>query len=245
MFRRKARSLRAPMLLLALCLILPPWGMKAAADDAELLAELPGQWVFSLSPDEDTEGDAESPPVDCALLSLGEDGTFSLLCQDTAGASLGTFEGAWSAELVPDGMDRLTLRFTSAEHPAYEADADVECTYDIYAESWVENDIQHTYLLLEACRCSGIPPFEAVYGENGQWPLALHREQKPNMRVIRCKDYVSLRAGRSKSSARLARVPLGALVLAFPEAGGENGFTWCVYHDEYGYILSEYLEPVE
>ena len=58
-----------------------------------------------------------------------------------------------------------------------------------------------------------------------------------------CKDYVSLRSKASKSSTRLAKVPLGASVLAYPDEE-QNGFILCVYQDEYGYILAEYLEPI-
>ena len=65
------------------------------------------------------------------------------------------------------------------------------------------------------------------------------------MRVVNCKNFVSLRAKPAASSARLAKVPLGALVLALPGAEEQNGFVWCTYRDEYGYILAEYLQPVE
>lgn len=106
----------------------------------------------------------------------------------------------------------------------------------------MENDTEHTYLILEETGCSGVSPFTDLYGYPS---AALHREQGPNMRVVNCSHYVSLREKRSTASARLAKVPLGAQVLAFPEAGEENGFIQCVYHDEYGYILSEYLRPVE
>ena len=34
-------------------------------------------------------------------------------------------------------------------------------------------------------------------------------------------------------------------MLAYPEYGAENGFIYCVYQGEEGYILAEYLEPVE
>ena len=85
-------------------------------------------------------------------------------------------------------------------------------------------------------------PFEEMYGYDG---AALYSRKEPNMRVVKCSSYVSLRTKRSKSSARLLKVPLGALVLAFPESGEENGFLLCLYHNEYGFILKEYLEPVE
>ena len=124
------------------------------------------------------------------------------------------------------------------------AEMKAENAYNAYMESWVENDTEHAYLILE--KEDGAPsPFTEVFGEEAQWSVALHRERGPNMRVVYCKEFVSLREERSASSRRLAKVPLGAAVLAFPEAGKENGFILCVYHDEYGYILSEYLEKIE
>ena len=109
-------------------------------------------------------------------------------------------------------------------------------------EGWDEDDVQNTWCILEPVSCSGVSPFEELSGFDG---AALHREQGPNMRVVNCKESVSLREKRSKTSARLAKVPLGALVLAFPDAGDENGFLLCMYHNQYGYILAEYLAPVE
>jgi hypothetical protein len=138
----------------------------------------------------------------------------------------------------------MTLLFTSTDNPSRAgSDYRVECAYEAYTESWVENDTRITCLILNPpIRCSGVSPFEEVYGEDG---AALVREQGPNMRVVKCKEFVSLREERSTSARRLAKVPLGALVLAFPEYGEENGFIYCVYHDEEGYILAEYLQPVE
>ena len=64
-----------------------------------------------------------------------------------------------------------------------------------------------------------------------------------DMRVVNCSSYVSLREKRSTASARIAKVPLGAEVLAYPEEE-QNGFVLCVYGEQYGYILKEYLEPI-
>ncbi len=217
----------------------------ASADDADLLNILPGPWIFTAYTEEQTEGD-ETPEADLAFLTLEENGKMSLLCKDKDGGSIGSLEGTWSFELVSGGMDRLTLLFTSTDQPsAAGSEYRMVCVYDIYAESWVEEDIQYTYLILEQNSGSSASLFAEVYGKDGESPIALHREQGPNMKIVNCKDYVSLRENRSKSSARLAKVPLGASVLAFPEAGEENGFILCVYHDEYGYILAEYLQPAE
>ena len=213
----------------------------ARADDAETLRMIPGRWTCTDEVQED--GEEEIRTADIAFLTFGEDGTLSMRCNDRNGEYAWTCEGTWSSELVTDGMDRLTLRFTSTDNPMRAgSEYSVECVYNIYSESWVENDTEIIYLILEDGICSDTSPFEELTGYDG---AAIHRENGPNMRVVNCSNYVSLREKPSKSSARLAKVPLGALVLAFPEAGEENGFITCIYRDEYGFILSEYLEPAE
>ncbi len=199
--------------------------------DADMIRQLPGQWT------EAHEGAG-------TVLTLKENGEMTLYCYGVNGGAAYTCEGAWAYESVPDETGRMKLLFTSTDNPQRTGSGySVECVYAAYTESWVENDTVFTYLILNPpISCSGVSPFEEVFGEDG---AALHREQGPNMRVVKCKEFVSLREKRSKSSKRLAKVPLGALVLAFPEAGEENGFIFCSYHDEYGYILSEYLRPVE
>ena len=69
----------------------------------------------------------------------------------------------------------------------------------------------------------------------------------PNMRVVNCKTDVSLREKPSTSARRLARVPLGAEVLAWTDGGDEGeaeDFLPCEYQGRQGYILREYLEPI-
>ena len=63
-----------------------------------------------------------------------------------------------------------------------------------------------------------------------------------NMVVVNCDEWVSLRAEPSKSSERLAKVPLGAVVAdcLYPQ----DGFISCSYEGVRGYILEEYLEPI-
>ena len=131
-----------------------------------------------------------------------------------------------------------------ADHPERPGNGySTECAYNVSAESWLENDTEYTaFILEETGNGNGDTPFRELYGYDG---AAMYRERKPNMRVVNCSSYVSLREKRSASSGRIAKVPLGAQVLAFPEAGDENGFILCVYHDKYGYILSEYLEKIE
>ena len=69
----------------------------------------------------------------------------------------------------------------------------------------------------------------------------------PNMRVVNCKEYVSLREKPSTSAKRLIKVPLGAEVLVWLDGGDDSdteGFLYCEYNGLQGYILSEYLEPI-
>ena len=199
--------------------------------DVQFLQVVPGQWG------EEYEGAG-------TVLTLGENGEMSLSCYSLDGSYAYTCAGEWSYQPMQNQSGEFTLHFASTDNPRYAESAyNVECVYAAYTESWIENDTLITYLLLNPMlRSTGVTPFEEVYGEEG---AALHREQGPNMRVVNCKEFVSLRENRSTSSARLAKVPLGALVLAFPEAGEKNGFIACVYQDEEGYILSQYLEPIE
>ncbi len=202
-----------------------------SAYDAEMLKLLPGEWA------EESEGAG-------AALTLEENGDMSLSCYVGDEGDAYSYDGTWSYRSVPEYGGQLTLLFTSTDNPLKDDESEyrVECVYAAYTESWVENDTEYTYLILNPpISCSGVSPFEEVFGEDG---VALHREKGPNMRVVKCKEYVSLRESRSVSSKRLAKVPLGAVVLAYPEYE-ENGFIPCVYHDEYGFILSEYLRPVQ
>lgn len=211
----------------------------ASADDAEQLKYLPGQWAAS----ETVQKEGEGPQEVDILLVLGETGKMSLSGIIKGTGDQYTYSGTWSSEFVPDAMDRLTLQFTATDNPLYaESGYSADCTFDFYTESWVENDTWNMFLLLESSAEGNPTPFDDLLGYGNP---ALHREQSPNMRVVNCKNFVSLRAKPAASSARLAKVPLGALVLALPGAEEQNGFLWCTYRDEYGYILAEYLQPVE
>ncbi len=233
MTETKKRNILAVLLFLIIMIVL---ASPACGEDEELLSQLPGQWTIDVGEEETIT----------AVMTFSEDGSLLLLCSGADGEYLYSYEGAWSLTLVPDEMDRLTLLFTATDHPAYEGSGySAECGYSVYAEGWVEEDVEHTYLILEDEAASGVSPFQDILGEAGGWPIGMHREEGPNMRVAHCKSFVSLREERSVSSARLAKVPLGAEVLAFTRYGEENGFLLCVYHGEYGYILSEYLEPIE
>ena len=227
------------MMLFALLLTAQLLFTCAMADDAELEKILPGQWICD---DEVEEEGGESRKVE-TVLTFEKDGKVSLRCNGRDGEGVFTCAGTWTFELVTGGMDRLTLLFTETDNPAKAgSEYRQKRVYQVYAESWMENDTQYTYFILEETGEDGSSPLKDIYGYDS---IAMHREQGPNMRVVNCKKDVSLRKERSKSSARLAKVPLGALVLAFPEEGEENGFIRCVYNGRYGYILAEYLEPAE
>ena len=197
--------------------------------DMVFLKELPGEWT------EEFEGSE-------AVLTLEENSDMSLYCYNGESGDAYTFSGTWSYEPVPDYGGNLTLTFTSTDDPMRaESGYSVECSYAAYTESWVENDTFFRYLILNPpLSSSGVSPFEEFFGEDG---IALHQETGPNMQVVKCDSFVSLRESRSTSSKRLLKVPLGALVLAFPEYGDENGFIYCVYQGEEGFILKEYLQP--
>ena len=236
---------RAVILLFVLLFSVQICAATASADDAELLAALPGLWTCTV----DVEKDGEAPRKTETTLVLGEDGSMSLRCSFNGGETVWTYGGTWSSKLVTEASfetgtrDRLTLLFTSTDNPSYAGSAySAECVYYIYAESWEEENALMTALILEGPDAGGASPFADIFGSDD---AALYRERGPNMRVVRCSSWVSLREKRSPSSKRRAKVPLGALVIAFPEYGEENGFLFCLYHGEYGYILTEYLQPID
>ena len=199
--------------------------------ELDFIRELPGEWAIEY------EGAG-------TVLTLEENGEMSLYCYGLDGSFAYTHRGTWSYEPVPQYGGNLTLHFTSTNDPdRQEMGYSVDCAYSAYSESWAENDSWMTYLILNPSIFStGVTPFEELFGSND---AALCRERKPNMRVVRCSSFVSLRESRSTSSKRILKVPLGALVLAFPEVGDENGFLYCLYHGEEGFILKDYLQPIE
>ena len=237
------RFSRALLLLLLLLLAAQAALPSALADDAVLLAYLPGHWTLTTYADEVDEAGEPLPLRELAILTLDADGRASLLCQRTNGEYAYTCGGTWTFDLIPDSMDRLTLLFTSTDDPRQEgADYRLECVYDAYSESWEEGDTLHTYLLISQVSASGVTPFEELYEDSS---AALERVEGPNRKVVRCKEFVSLREKPSTSSARRAKVPLGAVVLAYPQYGEENGFLFCRYQGVFGYILSEYLDVLD
>ena len=238
---RKEPSLRSVlaclgMILLVLALVL---AVPAFADDEELLELIPGTWTAT----DEVMAEGEEPREVTETVEFSEDGTLTARFESSDGSFAYTYTGTWTFELVTGGMDRLTLYFSSTDNPEYAgSDYGVECVYNVYSEAWAEDNAYITCLLIEDTgEANEDSPFVNAYGYDG---TALRREEGPNMQVVNCSDYVSLRKAADKSSARIEKVPLGALVLAYPEEE-QNGFILCVYHSEYGYILADYLAPVD
>ena len=243
MARKDMGKARIVLVLFILFLVAQPNAAGASADYEKLLKDIPGLWTYSAYSEEQAGGE-EPAETDLAYMTFEENGNVTLSCFNKEGDYAYSCEGSWSLENVPDMNDVMTIRYTSTDNPSSQADSEysLECVYEVYMESWIEDVTEITYFICTPVSSSGTDPFADAYGE---WEVALHREQGPNMRVVKCKDYVSLREKRSTSSKRLAKVPLDALVLAYPELGEEKGFIACVYNNEEGYILSEYLQPIE
>ena len=235
---------RGALLLFVLLLAAQMIGVAALADDETLPRVLPeAEWAFAASVDPE---DVNAQMADLAFVKFGKDGKLTVRCNQRDGSPLCVYEGTWMFEFVPEATDRLTLVFTATDHADHAgAEYRVECVYDCYMEGWEENSVKHRDLILEESRSSGVSPFVEVYGEDAVGSLALSLAHGPDTKIVNCKDYVSLRAKRSTSSTRLTKVPLGAMVLAFPEYGDENGFIMCEYQGKTGYILAEYLELPE
>lgn len=67
--------------------------------------------------------------------------------------------------------------------------------------------------------------------------------EEVQLRVVNCKEWVSLRSAADTQSERLAQVPLGASVFGEYDPAAE--FSHCRYGDRSGYILNTYLAPAE
>lgn len=239
------RLLALLSMILCFALLLPAALAEAPADDAALtdadrqfIQELPGVWDFSNVVQQE-EGD----PIPLANLTLAADGKASLYCLGKDGEYAYTCEGEWAYEPVPEQHGQLKLLFTKTDDPAApEGEYRLECVYSAYMESWANGNTIVSYLMLENQLSESTSPIQALYGQNY---AVFNRTQEPNMKVINCKEYVSLREEASSESPRLASVPLGAKVLAFPAVEGENEFIRCVYQGQYGYIMAEYLKAIE
>ena len=62
------------------------------------------------------------------------------------------------------------------------------------------------------------------------------------MRVVRCKEYVTLRAEPYKTAKALAKVPLGSIVYNCSKIKQKKSFVYAEYEGLQGYILLQYLE---
>ena len=177
------------------------------------------------------------------ILNLDTEGSMTLRFNALDGSATYTYLGTWAIRIIPDYGGRMTMSFTSTDYPARAGgDYRAECVYDAYTESWIENDKKITVLNLMALTESQGSPFEDVMGYD---TITLSREKGPTMRVINCKEFVSLRERPDTKAKRLAKVPLGAELLGLPEESRMNGFIYCVYKGKEGFILEEYLAPIE
>ena len=72
-------------------------------------------------------------------------------------------------------------------------------------------------------------------------------QEKPSgyigaMRVVWCKEWISLREAPKKTSERICEIPLGAIVYSCVDIGDER-FYQCEYEGHTGYALKGYLWP--
>ncbi len=81
------------------------------------------------------------------------------------------------------------------------------------------------YILYEYLAMTDFPAYAVVY---------------PNLMVVNCTDWVSLRSGPYESAPRLKTVPLGAIVVACVQDTGQ--YISCEYQGVRGYILETYLK---
>ena len=73
-------------------------------------------------------------------------------------------------------------------------------------------------------------------------PQEKPKNYKGAMRVVWCNEWISLRAEPSKTSERLAEIPLGAIVYSCIDIGDPR-FYQCEYEGQTGYALIGYLWP--
>ncbi len=93
------------------------------------------------------------------------------------------------------------------------------------------------------CKYNGIWGYilsEYLSGASAQ--AQTRNEYIGSMQVVNCKEWVSLRASASKSSARLVKIPLG-MVVSNCHWYSED-FIRCEYGGRTGYVLAEYLIPL-
>lgn len=223
---------RPALLLVLLCLAMLTAG-AASADDPQTLALLPGLWSTT-DPVEGEDGVTREVTLD---LAFHENGRLDLRC-DSGDGGARTVEATWAFDAVADGVDRLTCVFPQSDGQ----DGPVTSVYGVYTESWVAEDTAVTALILEPVESDGVSPLAALYDWDG---VSVYRRQGPNMQVVNCQSFVSLRERPDTGARRLAKVPLGEKVLAWPQTGAEKGFILCCWHDTWGYILAEYLSPVQ
>lgn len=61
-----------------------------------------------------------------------------------------------------------------------------------------------------------------------------------DMQVTNCNEWVSMRSGPGTNYSQLTRVPRDAIVIGCMQA--ENGYIWCCYNEQVGYVAEQYLK---
>ena len=61
-----------------------------------------------------------------------------------------------------------------------------------------------------------------------------------DMQVTNCNEWVSLRSGPGTNYSQLTRVRRDAIVIGCMQA--ENGYIWCCYNEQVGYVAEQYLK---
>ncbi len=92
-------------------------------------------------------------------------------------------------------------------------------------------------LLLCCCLALGMSSVQAA----DRTPKQKDSKYYGAMRVVHCKEWVSLREGPRKTYNRIMKVPLDAIVMNCRYE--KKGFVKCEYQGEEGYIMLKYLEP--
>lgn len=91
------------------------------------------------------------------------------------------------------------------------------------------------WLLMAVLLLTALPVFaEEAESEEENWI--------PVMRVVNCKEWVSLRSAPDTKADRICKVPLGALV--HDCSWYDESFILCNYNGQQGYILVDYLEEM-
>ena len=104
----------------------------------------------------------------------------------------------------------------------------------LYARVTCYNDIQNGFIYVNYNGNYGYALLE--YLDEYEPQIAIGQ----NMKVVNCRESITLRTSPSTSAAGICQIPLGANVYVFQEAA--NGFYKVQYNGHTGYALSRYLK---